>query len=126
MSAIDANQLATIITALTASLQADAPASPHVGKKCVIRCYASGVHFGTLVSQNGRVVELSNSRRLWRWDAKETGVSLSEVAMYGGADGRHKFCETLPELTLLDALEVIPASPAAIAVIEDQPAYKPS
>lgn len=42
--------------------------TPHIGKKCIIRTYASGVHFGTLTAQDGRQVELQNARRLWRWD----------------------------------------------------------
>ncbi len=44
--------------------QESAPQSPHIGKKCIIRTYASGVHFGTLKAQHGRQVELGNARRL--------------------------------------------------------------
>ena len=59
------------------------PQSPHIGKKCIIRTYASGVHFGTVVSVHGRSVELKDARRLWRWDVAPHGVSLSEVANHG-------------------------------------------
>ena len=98
-----------------------APKSPHIGKQCIIRTYASGVHFGELVSQHERRVELKNSRRLWRWDAAPHGVSLSEIANHGTVGDRSKVCEVLPELSLLDALEVIPCSAAASSVIA---AYK--
>lgn len=102
------------------------PSSPHVGKKCIIRTYASGVHYGTLDAQHGRQVELSQSRRLWRFDAAPHGISLSEVAMHGGTGGRHRYCETVPSITILDALEIIPCSDTAIAAIEAAPVSQPS
>lgn len=99
--------------------------SRHVGKKCIIRTYASGVHFGTLVSQNGRKVELDNARRLWRWDVKADGVSLSEVAVYGPTGDRTKICANVKQIDIVDALEVIPCEAAAIDVIEGAEVYKP-
>ena len=94
------------------------PPSAHVGEKCIIRTYASGVHFGTVAMHSGRQVELTNARRLWRWDVKPHGVSLSEVAIHGPVGSRSKICETVPTITLLDALEIIPASKTAALVIE--------
>lgn len=92
----------------------------HIGKKCIIRCYASGVHFGTLAAQDGRQVELTDSRRLWRWHTGGTdkGVSLSAVALTGIDRKRSKVEPVLPEITLLDALEIIPCSEASAASIE--------
>jgi hypothetical protein len=101
------------------------PSSPHIGKKCIIRTYASGVHFGELVAQHGRQVELQNARRLWRWDVAPHGISLSEVAVYGPAGSRSKICCTVAEMTLLDALEIIPCSVIAAEVIEASKVYKP-
>jgi hypothetical protein len=95
--------------------------TPHIGKKCIIHTYASGVHFGTVVAQSGRQVELKDARRLWRWDAKGHGISLSEVANHGGTGGRHLFCEVVEAQTLLDALEIIPATDKAIREIEAAP-----
>lgn len=102
-----------------------APASPHLGKKCVIRTYASGVHFGTLTAQNGRQVELENARRLWRWDVAPHGISLSEVATHGPVGSRSKICCVVDEISILDALEVIPCSDAAVGVIEGAEVYTP-
>ena len=92
--------------------------NPHIGKQCIIRCYASGVHFGTLASQDGRQVELTNARRLWRWHTGGAGISLSEVAMTGIDPKHSRVAVTLPEITLLDALEIIPATDAAAETIE--------
>lgn len=94
--------------------------TPHIGKKCIIRCYASGVHFGTLTAQDGRQVELTNARRLWRWHTggKDKGVSLSAVAVTGIDAKRSTVEPVVPSITLLDALEIIPATDAAASSIE--------
>ena len=93
--------------------------TPHIGKKVILRTYASGVHFGTLVSQEGRQIELHNSRRLWRWHTGGNGISLSEIATSGIDASRSRIAVTLPEITILDALEIIPASDEAAASIEE-------
>lgn len=94
--------------------------TPHVGKKCVVRTYASGVHFGTVIAQSGRQVELANSRRLWKWHAND-GISLSEVAMTGIDASKSRICAVVDSITITDALEIIPAKAAAIETIENAP-----
>lgn len=98
--------------------------NPHIGKKCVIRTYASGVHFGTLVAQEGRQVELAGARRLWRWHAAG-GISLSEVAVNGVEPKESRICAVVPEMTILDAIEILPASEAAAASIDGAEVAKP-
>ena len=93
--------------------------TPHIGRKCIIRCYASGVHFGTLSAQDGRQVELTDARRLWRWHTGGHGISLSEVSQTGIDAKKSKIAVTVPAITLLDAIEIIPCSNAAAASIED-------
>jgi len=99
--------------------------SPHTGKVCIIRTYASGVHCGELVSQVGRQIELKNARRLWRWDVAPHGISLSEVATYGPVGSRSKICVAVDEMTILDGLEIIPCTPEAAKVVEGAPVYTP-
>lgn len=98
--------------------------TPHIGKACVIRTYASGVHFGTLAAQDGRQVELRDARRLWRWFAKD-GISLSEVAQNGIVAGKSRICAPVPAITILDAIEIIPASDAAAGMIREAEVYTP-
>lgn len=97
--------------------------TPHIGKKCIVRTYASGVFFATVVSQVGRQVEMANARRLWAWKAAE-GISLSAVAMNGVNPSGCKFPDLTPEHTVLDALEIIPASGRCIKSIESIPAAR--
>jgi hypothetical protein len=98
--------------------------SPHVGRESVIRTYASGVHFGTLVAHTGRQVELANARRLWKWCAID-GISLSEVAKNGIDTSKSWVCTPVESITILDALEIIPTTDAAAESITLAETYKP-
>lgn len=91
-----------------------------IGTQVIIRCYASGVHYGTLAALEGRQVTLTDSRRLWRWHTggKKKGVSLSAVALTGIDAEKSTVEPVLPKIVLLDALEIIPCSHAAVASIE--------
>lgn len=42
-----------------------------IGKKCIIRTYSAGVHYGEIAEKSGSEVIVKNSRRLWQWKAKE-------------------------------------------------------
>lgn len=94
--------------------------TPHIGKKCIIRTYASGVFFGTVTKQSDRAVEIADCRRLWKWHA-EKGISLSDVAVYGIDASKSRICSTVLTMTVLDALEIIPASADCIASVEGAP-----
>ena len=93
-------------------------AAPHplIGKYCICRCSAAGVHAGEVVSVNGDTVILRNSRRPWQWQAVD-GVALSGVAQNGLAGGK---IDTLnPEIQLMGVCEIIPCSAKAQEDIEN-------
>ena len=94
--------------------------TPHIGKRCIVRTYASGVFCATVVAHDGRMVELHDCRRLWSWKAAD-GISLSAVATAGVVPANCRFPQVVAEMTVLDALEIIPASPAALASIDATP-----
>ncbi len=128
--AIDINdltlgQIKELVSQFGAAPEATAKTSLHIGKKCIVRTYASGVHFGTVLSVDGRSVDLCDARRLWRWDAAPHGVSLSEIANHGTVGDRSKVCEVVKIQGVLDAIEIIPCTPDAIAVIEAAKVHKP-
>jgi hypothetical protein len=91
--------------------------SPFVGKYVICRCYSAGVHAGELVSQQGDVVVLKNSRRLWNWRAK-SGVALSGVAQFGLQSGC-KIDVINPEIMLTGVIETILTSHLARDSIND-------
>jgi hypothetical protein len=77
----------------------------------IIRTYSAGVHVGELESQDGKVVKLKNACRIWRWRGANT---LNEIALNGIITKEYsRVSEIVPEITLTEAIEVIPVSAAA-------------
>ena len=87
------------------------------GEAVIIRARDAGVHYGHLVAYDGRTVWLSNSRRMWKWFAKE-GVSLSGCATAGIDASKSKIEPVVPNITILDACEIIYCTEAAAKTIE--------
>lgn len=93
-----------------------------LNKKVIIRGDRSGVFFGTLVEKNGREVKLTNCRRLWFWSG---AASLSQLAMEGVNNPSDcKFTVAVSEIVILDAIEIIACSKAAIENIESVREWK--
>lgn len=90
---------------------------PFVGKYVIARCYAAGVHAGTVDSVDGDSVILSNSRRLWSWKAAD-GVALSGLAQHGPKDGG-KFDSINPLICLIGVCELIPVADGVKESIND-------
>jgi ferredoxin-fold anticodon binding domain-containing protein len=89
--------------------------NPMIGKYCVIRTYSAGVHIGIVESINGTEVLLKNARRIWRWSGAFT---LSEVSL-GGLDAKEsRISDTVKEIFLTQAIEIIPATEKAIKSFE--------
>lgn len=88
----------------------------------IIRGQASGVFAGELVEREGREVELQNCRRLWYWSG---AASLSQMAIDGTNKPKEcKFTVETPSHTILDALEVIPATNKAQKSIKEVAIWK--
>ncbi|NLL03963.1 MAG: hypothetical protein GX269_06665 [Clostridiales bacterium] len=93
-----------------------------MSKKVIVRADRAGVFFGELKSKNGNEVEMKNVRRLWYW---EGACSLSQLAVDGTSkpDGC-KFTVVVPEMTILDIIEIIPCTQKAIESIEGVKEWK--
>lgn len=77
----------------------------------IVRGDRSGVFAGEIEERNGQEVKMRNVRRLWYWDG---ACSISELALRGTQKPNNcKFTVTLDEITILDAIEVIPATDEA-------------
>lgn len=82
----------------------------------VVRTYSAGVHMGTLESQKGKEVILSKARRLWRWRGANT---LHEVSQKGvNVNEYTRISESVPKITLTEAVEILPCSRTAIASLD--------
>ena len=81
------------------------------GNYYVVRGDRSGVFAGEIESRNGQEVKMRNVRRLWYWDG---ACSISELALRGTQKPNNcKFTVVCDEITILDAIEVIPATEEA-------------
>ena len=88
----------------------------------IVRGDRSGVFFGVIEAREGREVTIRNCRRLWYWDG---AASLSQLALEGTKrPGGCQFTVTVPELTVLDAIELIPCSEEAVRSIGKVSAWK--
>ena len=93
-----------------------------IGRVCMVRTYSAGVFLGTLKERNGKEVTLTDARRIWYWDG---AASLSQLATTGTSKPNNcKFPAPVAEVLLTEAIEIIPATEAAIASIAAVPVWK--
>lgn len=91
-------------------------------QKYIIRCDQAGVFYAEIKERRGSEADLVNARRLWYWDG---AASLSQIATEGvTAPENCKFTVTVPTMTVLGVIEIIPCSDAAIKSIEGVPVWK--
>ena len=86
------------------------------GKKVIVRCNDSSVFYGTLASRNGQEVELRNVRRIWYWSGAASTFQLSAEGVTRPESC--KFTMAIDSITILDVVEILPCTEAAIASIE--------
>ena len=93
-----------------------------IGKTCIVRTHSAGVFLGTVKERSGKEVLLTDARRIWYWDG---AASLSQLANEGTSKpGNCKFPAPVAEVLLTEAIEIIPATEAAIASIAAVPVWK--
>lgn len=91
-------------------------------QKYIFRGDRSGVFFGELIAEEGQRVKIGNCRRLWYWAG---AASLSQLALEGvKAPEACKFTVTVSELVILDCIEIIPCTAAAVESISGVPEWK--
>lgn len=82
----------------------------------IIRCDRAGVFFAHIKERRGSEADLTDARRLWYW---EGAASISQLALEGVKSPRAcKFSVTVPEMTVLGVIEIIPCSDAAVENIQ--------
>jgi hypothetical protein len=88
----------------------------------IVRTFSAGVFFGHLAYRKGQEVLLKDARRIWYWQG---AASLSQLAIDGTTkpDGC-KFPEAVPEITLLQAIEIIPCTQKAVDSIKSVKIWK--
>ena len=93
-----------------------------IGKYVIVRGDRSGVFAGTLESHNGQEVTLRNVRRLWRWFGATECLQIATEGVKRPKDCR--FTLFADSITILDAIEIIPATAEAESNIKAVPVWK--
>jgi len=87
----------------------------------MVRTYSAGVFAGYLKERNGQEVTLVDARRIWYWKG---AASLSELATIGTSDPEScKFPIAVPEVLLLQTIEIINISEKAKISIDSVPIW---
>lgn len=90
-------------------------------KFCIVRCDRAGVFMAKVKSLDGQRAELEQARRLWYWAG---AASISQLAMEGTKRPENcKFTVSVPSMTVLGVIEIIPCTDAAVASIGEVPAW---
>lgn len=95
-----------------------------INKKVIIRTNRAGVFFGTLSEFDAvnRIAEIKGCRRLWYWSG---AASLSQLANEGVKNSSDcKFTVIVPQMQVMEVIEIIPCSEEAISNIEDVQVWK--
>lgn len=88
----------------------------------IVRCDRAGVFAGNIKERNGREITMADVRRIWYWDG---AASISQLALEGTKRPEScKFTVSVPEIVLLEAIELIRCSPEAEKSIKGVPEWK--
>ena len=84
-------------------------------KYYIVRTERAGVFFGHIKDRTGNEITMTDVRRLWYW---EGAASLSQMAVDGvSRPNAWKFTVTVPEMTILGVIEIIPCTDKAMSCI---------
>ncbi len=89
-------------------------------QKYIIRCDRAGVFYAEIAERRGDEADLVKARRIWSWRG---AASLSQVAMEGVGSGSN-ITMSVPEMTVLQVIEIIPCSDKAVANLDGQKEWK--
>jgi hypothetical protein len=110
----------TLLTALriAQALEPDAgpDASPINPGKVIVRGDRSGVFYGDLLARNGQEVTLGQARHIWYWSG---AANTAEIANSGvSKPDECKIVAPVSRILILDAIEVLDCTDAAVASLD--------
>lgn len=88
--------------------------------KYIIRTDRAGVFYAGIESRNGSEAVLTDARRIHYWQGATECIG---IALNGVGEGS-RITASIPTMTVLGVIEVLPVSEAAQEVLEKWPAWK--
>ena len=89
---------------------------------CIVRTSRAGVFFAKVDKLEGSTAQLRDVRRLWYWSGASECLQLAQEGVKKPM--ACKFTLTVPTMTVLDVIEVIPCTEEAAANIAGVKAWK--
>jgi len=88
----------------------------------IVRGDRSGVFFGELANRAGQEVTLNKARKLFYWSG---AGAVEQIAVDGvGNPGDCKFTVVVEEITVLDAIQILPCTEKAANIIKGVKEWK--
>lgn len=85
-------------------------------QKYIVRCDRAGVFYGEIKKREGSDVLMGNVRKIWYWDG---ACAVEELAVNGTcAPTRCKFTVTVSEMTVMNAVQIIPCTDKAVKSLD--------
>lgn len=85
-------------------------------QKYIVRCNRAGVFYGEIKKQDGDTVTMANVRKVWYWDG---ACAVEELAVNGTTmPDECKFTVKVDEMTVMQAIQIIPCTEKAVKSLE--------
>ena len=82
----------------------------------IVRCYGAGVFFGQIKERKEKEVTLTNARKVFYWSG---AAAVEQLAMTGPkVPGECKITVRVPEMIVMEPIQIIPCTQEAVDVIE--------
>lgn len=82
----------------------------------IVRCDRAGVFFGRIKERTHDEVTMQDVRKIWFWSG---AAAVEQLAMTGPRNGSEcKITMEVPEMTVMDPVQIIPCTQEAVDVIQ--------
>lgn len=90
----------------------------------IVRCDRAGVFFGQIKERTHNEVTMQNVRKIWFWSG---AAAVEQLAMTGPRNpGECKITMEVPEMIVMDPVQIIPCTQEAAEVIRQTAVWKRS
>ena len=87
----------------------------------IVRANSAGVFFGQLVEKTSNEVRMKKVRKIYYW---EGACAIEQIAVDGVDYKKSKLTVEVPEMEILDVIQIIPCSEKAVNNLKSIPEWK--
>lgn len=90
--------------------------------KCIIRAKSAGIFYASIKRREGDEADLENARRIHYWEGATECIGIATDGVGPGS----RLTVSIPEMTVLGVIEVIPCSEKAVKILDAIPEWRAS